>query len=40
MKACSLPEFQEKIGGTVLGLLKVWNAELFAEWDSSHADKK
>lgn len=38
MKACSIAELQEKVGGTVVGLLKVWNKELFAHWDKM--DKK
>lgn len=40
MKACSLAELQEKVGGTVVGLLKVWNKELFADWDAGKTDKK
>ncbi len=40
MKAYSLNELQEKVGGTVVGLLKVWNKELFAEWGAGEADKK
>ncbi|MDR2880414.1 MAG: hypothetical protein LBV29_00730, partial [Azoarcus sp.] len=34
MKACSLIELQEKVGGTVVGLLKTWNKELFVHWGS------
>lgn len=40
MKACSLAELQEKVGGTVVGLLKVWNKELFSTWDPGEAGKK
>ncbi len=31
IKACTLEELQDKVGGTVVGLLKLWNKELFAE---------
>ncbi|MFT3664285.1 hypothetical protein [Piscinibacter sp.] len=40
MKVCSLAELQEKVGGTVVGLLKIWNKELFADWDSGKTNKK
>jgi hypothetical protein len=34
MKICSLAELQEKVGGTVVGLLKMWNKDLFVHWNS------
>lgn len=34
MESCSLEELQRKVGGTLVGLLKVWNPNLLSNPDS------